>query len=242
MFLGCCYEIAQEFGVFHLIFFIGGGFGFACYYSFWLNLLLRNTDSYEFVLPDFPEASTFHVTQMEKVLRVVDGSESTTVSRREELFCYCSKADGILFNTVEELDKLGLMYLPRKFGRQVWPIGPVLLAPGSQAGSRRDFRISPEEGKNWLHKKPSCSVLYVSFGSQNTVSAPNMMQLAMGLEGCGKNFIWVVRPPLGFDINSEFRANEWLPDGFEERIGDSGRGLLVHKWVLLPVQVLKCNK
>ncbi|XP_031282553.1 UDP-glycosyltransferase 92A1-like [Pistacia vera] len=57
-----------------------------------------------------------------------------------------------------------------------------------------------------------------------------MMQLAMALEGCGKNFIWVVRPPLGFDINSEFRANEWLPQGFEERIKDSGCGLLVHKW------------
>ncbi|XP_031259265.1 UDP-glycosyltransferase 92A1-like [Pistacia vera] len=57
-----------------------------------------------------------------------------------------------------------------------------------------------------------------------------MMQLAMALEGCGKNFIWVVRPPLGFDINSEFRANEWLPEGFEEKIKVSGRGLLVHNW------------
>ncbi|KAJ0020587.1 hypothetical protein Pint_31201 [Pistacia integerrima] len=57
-----------------------------------------------------------------------------------------------------------------------------------------------------------------------------MMQLAMALEGCGKNFIWVVRPPLGFDINSEFRANEWLPEGFEEKIKVSGRGLLVQKW------------
>ncbi|KAJ0021074.1 hypothetical protein Pint_31222 [Pistacia integerrima] len=86
MFLGWCNEIAQEFGVFHLIFIAGGGFGFAWYYSFWINLPHRHTDPDEFVLPDFPEASTFHVTQMEKVLRVVDGSESTTVSRREELF------------------------------------------------------------------------------------------------------------------------------------------------------------
>ncbi|KAJ0020583.1 hypothetical protein Pint_31205 [Pistacia integerrima] len=130
----------------------------------------------------------------------------------------------------EEIDKLGLTYFRRKFGRQVWPVGPVLLTLGSQARSRRDFGISPEECKNWLDKKPSCSVIYVSFGSMNTISASQMMQLAMALEGCGKNFIWVVRPPLGFDINSEFRANEWLPEGFEEKIKVSGRGLLVRKW------------
>ncbi|KAJ0020582.1 hypothetical protein Pint_31213 [Pistacia integerrima] len=54
-----------------------------------------------------------------------------------------------------------------------------------------------------------------------------MMQLAMALEGCGKNFIWVVMSPLGFDINFEFKASEWLPEGFEERIEESGRGLSV---------------
>ncbi|KAK9224523.1 hypothetical protein WN943_009557 [Citrus x changshan-huyou] len=44
------------------------------------------------------------------------------------------------------------------------------------------------------------------------------MQLAMALDASGKNFIWIVRPPIGFDINSEFKANEWLPRGFEERV------------------------
>ncbi|XP_031258013.1 UDP-glycosyltransferase 92A1-like [Pistacia vera] len=229
MFLGWCQEIAQEFGVFHAIFISGGGFGFACFYSLWVNLPHRSTDSEEFVLPDFPEASVFHVTQMTDVLRSADGSDSYSSFLRKALSQW-SKADGILFNTVEEIDKLGLTHFRRKFGRQVWPVGPVLLTPGSQARSRRDFGISPEECKNWLDKKPSCSVIYVSFGSMNTISASQMMQLAMALEGCGKNFIWVVRPPLGFDINSEFRANEWLPEGFEEKIKVSGRGLLVHKW------------
>ncbi|XP_044482062.1 UDP-glycosyltransferase 92A1-like [Mangifera indica] len=230
MFLGWCKEIAQEFGIFHAIFISCSAFGSACYYSLWLNLPHRSTVSDKFLFPDFPEASTFHVTQLSEVLRVADGSDPTTAFRRKELLSPWSKADGILFNTVEEIDKLGLMYFSRKLGRQVWPIGPVLLAPGSQARSRRDFGISPEECKYWLDNKPSCSVLYVSFGSQNTISASNMIQLAMALEGCGKTFIWVVRPPIGFDINSEFKANEWLPEGFEERIKQSGRGLLVHKW------------
>ncbi|KAJ0084797.1 hypothetical protein Patl1_29796 [Pistacia atlantica] len=118
------------------------------------------------------------------------------------------------------------MYFRRKFALHIRPVGPVLLTPGSKARSNRDFRIS-EDCKNWFDKKRLCSVLYVPFGSQNTISASQMMQLAMALEGCGKNFIWVVMSPLGFDINSEFKANEWLPEGFEERIEESGRGLSV---------------
>ncbi|XP_044478544.1 UDP-glycosyltransferase 92A1-like [Mangifera indica] len=240
MFLGWCEEIAQEFGVFHAIFITGGGFGYACFYSLWLNLPHRNTDSEEFALPDFPEAPRFHVTQMMDVLRYADGGDSPSSFTRKALSQW-SKADGILFNTVEGIDKLGLTYFRRKFGRQVWSVGPLLLTPGSQAQSKRDFGISEEECKNWLDKKPECSVLYVSFGSQNnTISPSQMMQLAMALEASGKNFIWVVRPPLGFDINSEFRANEWLPEGFEERIRGSGRGLLVQKWA--PQVEILCHK
>ncbi|KAH7560507.1 hypothetical protein JRO89_XS10G0032500 [Xanthoceras sorbifolium] len=40
----------------------------------------------------------------------------------------------------------------------------------------------------------------------------------------------VVRPPVGFDINSEFKADEYLPEGFEERNKISRQGLVVHNW------------
>ncbi|XP_044483736.1 UDP-glycosyltransferase 92A1-like [Mangifera indica] len=230
MLLGWCEEIAQEAGIYHAMFISSSGFASACYYSLWMNLPHRNADSDEFMLPDFPEGSTIHVTQMEEVLRAATGTDLSSAFVRNELLSHWSEADGILFNTVEELDKLGLMYFRRKFGRQVWPIGPVILSPGSQAPRKREFGVSQEECKNWLDKKPSCSVLYVSFGSQFTLSASNMIQLAMALEGCGKNFIWVVRPPIDIDSNSELKPNECFPEGFEERIKDSGCGLLVHKW------------
>ena len=64
MFFGWCKERAQEYGIFHAIFIEGGGFGFACYYSLWVDLPHRNTDSDEFLLLDFPEASTIHVNQL----------------------------------------------------------------------------------------------------------------------------------------------------------------------------------
>ncbi|KAM1049994.1 hypothetical protein TB2_031322 [Malus domestica] len=56
-----------------------------------------------------------------------------------------------------------------------------------------------------------------------------MMELTVGLEEIGKPFVWVIRPPVGFDVKGDFKA-EWLPDGFEERMSKRKQGLLVHNW------------
>lgn len=229
IFFGWCAEIAREFGVFHALFIGGGGFGFACYYSLWMNLPHRSTDSDEFLLPDFPEASRLHVSQLTHYLRIADGSDAFS-AMLQKLLSLWRNVDGILVNTVEELDKTGLTYFRREINRQVWPIGPVLLSTAERARAGKHHGISPEVCTSWLDTKPCSSVLYVSFGSQNTIAPSQMMQLALALEASGKDFIWVVRPPVGFDINSEFKANEWLPQGFEERIKVSRQGLLVHKW------------
>ncbi|KAJ6694695.1 GLYCOSYLTRANSFERASE [Salix koriyanagi] len=114
----------------------------------------------------------------------------------------------------------------RKISKPVWAIGPVLVSNRSHDQAT----ITPERCKHWLDTKPMDSVLYISFGSQNVIPASQMLELALALEASGRIFIWVVRPPIGFDINMEFKAKEWLPVGFEERIEYSKRGLLVRKW------------
>ncbi|KAJ6713382.1 GLYCOSYLTRANSFERASE [Salix purpurea] len=193
------------------------------------RFLIEGVDSDEFELKDFKEASRFHVSQLPLSILAADGSDSWSVFQRMNLPAWVD-SNGILFNTVEEFDQLGLMYFRKRLGRPAWAIGPVLLSVDHRARAGKQSGISADFLKNWLDTKPVSSVLYVSFGSNNTISTSQMMQLALALEGSGKNFIWVVRPPIGFDINSEFKDREWLPEGFEERIKDSGRGLLVQKW------------
>ncbi|KAL0459268.1 UNVERIFIED_CONTAM: UDP-glycosyltransferase 92A1 [Sesamum latifolium] len=56
----------------------------------------------------------------------------------------------------------------------------------------------------WLDKREPKSVLYISFGSQNTISASQMMNLAKALDASSRNFIW--------------------------RVHDQERGLIISRW------------
>ncbi|KAK8966767.1 hypothetical protein KSP40_PGU012487 [Platanthera guangdongensis] len=87
------------------------------------------------------------------------------------------------------------------------------------------FRFTPSPYfSNQLHWPTS--VLFVSFVSQNTIGVAQMRALAEGLEASEVVFIWVVRPPYGFDMNCDFKS-EWLSDGFEARMGEKKRGLVL---------------
>ncbi|KAL7174059.1 hypothetical protein ACSBR2_033332 [Camellia fascicularis] len=231
IFFGWTVEVTHDLGLFHAFFSGAGGFGLACYHSVWLNLPHRSNDSAEFSLPDFPEAGKFHMTQLAASFVAADGKDRWSVFQHKNLPGW-SYSDGVLFNSIEELDKIGLAYFRRKLNRPIWPIGPILLLGEDRSRVGKKHGIKPEECIEWLDTKPPNSVLYVSFGSMNTMSASQMIQLAKALEQVrNTNFIWVVRPPLGFDITAEFRPKEWLPEGFIERVVvDQKRGLIVVQW------------
>ncbi|CAL0322118.1 unnamed protein product [Lupinus luteus] len=236
LFFGWTATVAKDLGVFHVIFSGSGGYGMACYFSLWVNLPHRHVDSDEFTLPDFPEARVIHRTQLPVNIAEADGNDAWSLFQHDN-FSQWRNSDGILLNTVQEFDSVGLDYFTRKLNLPVWAIGPVVLSTGS--GSRgKGGGIEPELCLEWLNTKPSNSVLFVCFGSMNTISVSQMMELAIALEKSEKNFVWVVRPPIGFDINSEFRENEWFPEGFMEKILEGNKGLIVYDWAP-QVEVLK---
>ncbi|PSR90223.1 UDP-glycosyltransferase [Actinidia chinensis var. chinensis] len=231
IFFGWSAEVANELGLFHAVFSGSGGFGLACYYSMWLNLPHRTTTSPEFTLPDFSDAGKLHVSQLTESFITADGTDRWSVFQRKNLPAW-SNSNGVLFNSIAEIDQIGLAYFRRKLNLPVWPIGPVLLAGDNRTRARKQTGMTPEYCIHWLDSKPPNSVLYISFGSMNTISASQMTQLAKALNKISYlNFIWVVRPPIGFDITAEFRAEEWLPEGFTRRVvEEERRGLIVHRW------------
>ncbi|KFK25527.1 hypothetical protein AALP_AA8G126700 [Arabis alpina] len=225
-FLGWIGKVCQEVGVSSVIFSASGPFGLGCYRSVWLNLPQKETEHDRFLLHDFQEAGEIEKTQLNPFMLEADGNDDWSVFMKKNIPGW-SDFDGFLFNTVAEIDQMGLSYFSRITSVPVWPVGPVLFSPDKKpAGSR-----STEEAVSaWLDSKPDHSVVYVCFGSMNSISQTNMLELAMALESSEKNFIWVVRPPIGAEANREFDMKEYLPGGFEERIKRSERGLIVTKW------------
>jgi len=74
---------------------------------------------------------------------------------------------------------------------------------------------------SWLDKQQSCSVLYVSFGSDGTLSHEQIVELALGLELSNQKFLWVVRAPSSSSSNAAYLsaqndvdALKFLPSGF----------------------------
>ncbi|XP_047319228.1 UDP-glycosyltransferase 92A1-like [Impatiens glandulifera] len=231
MFFGWVSHVARQLGAFHLIFCGGGGFGFACYYSLSMmmnlpHLIKSNSDHQFFSLPDFQEAGQIHFTQVSPKLLAAGESDSEEdhlwINFVKKRLAEWTQSDGILINSVEEIDRLGLDYFRRVIKRPVWSIGPIL-SLGTPAADDEELYLK------WLDSKPEKSVLYISFGSQYIISATQMVELAKALQVSDKNFIWVMRKPLGFDENSDFNMKKTLPEEFMQHV-ELGRGLLIEKW------------
>lgn len=241
VFFGWATDVANSTGTVNVTFSTGGAYGTMAYVSLWLNLPHRQTDSEEFSVPGFPERCRFHVSHLHRFLRYADGTDLWSSFMQPQI-TGSLRSFGWLCNTVEEIEPFGLELL-RKYIKKspVWTIGPLLpkqwLNKSSFSSNNGLYKqhagkepgISPEKCVQWLDLQCPESVLYISFGSQNTISPSHMMELAIGLEESGNPFIWVIRPPLGFDLKAEFRA-EWLPEGFEDRMSKSEQGLLVKNW------------
>ncbi|MCL7034611.1 hypothetical protein MKW94_029201 [Papaver nudicaule] len=236
------HDIAKRVGTFHFAF-TCGAYGSAMYGAICSNLPHRKDDGSndlieEFHVPNFPDTCRMHISQLSVHLRAAT-KESPLVKFVHKLMSV--KLDGLLCNTIEEIDAVGLkVYRSSMEPRPVWAIGPLLpsyLLQGnknnvsvvSHSRTGKEFGISPESCIEWLNHQKPASVLYISFGSESAISSKNMMELALGLEKSGKSFIWVLRPPSEFDAKSEFRS-EWLPEGFVERMNESNKGLVIKKW------------
>ncbi|XP_010069360.2 UDP-glycosyltransferase 92A1 [Eucalyptus grandis] len=243
VFFGWSVDAVRRLGTKSITFTAGGAYGTLAYNSLWLHLPHRSTDVEEFSVPGFPERCRFHRSQLHRFIREADPTDEWSKFFQVQLKLSLA-SDGWFCNSVEEIEPLGFDLLRKYLKLPVWAIGPLVpshmlqnsspVSPKSRINSLQKHTgkvpgVSLEKCLDFLNSHRPNSVLYISFGSQNTISPSRMMQLAIGLESSGKPFIWVIRPPLGFNIKGEFRS-EWLPPGFKDRVTRSKQGLLVWNW------------
>ncbi|XP_020262910.1 scopoletin glucosyltransferase-like [Asparagus officinalis] len=132
-----------------------------------------------------------------------------------------NKSYGLLLNSFDELvpEYVERLKTDGK-SRRVWNVGPVSLRHWKEADNGKD-----DKGiKAWLDDKKDRSVLYIAFGSECVFSDDQLREIGLGLEGSGRDFIWVVRGG-GGGLDT---IGDWLPKGFEEKV--EGRGLVVRGW------------
>uniref|UniRef100_A0A2P2P572 Glycosyltransferase n=1 Tax=Rhizophora mucronata TaxID=61149 RepID=A0A2P2P572_RHIMU len=246
-FFGWASEVAESLGTVNVTFATPSAYGYLALNSIWLNLPHRLSDSDgQFHVPGFPENYRFHISQLHEFMRKANGNDSWSRFLQPQL-SLTLHSFGWLCNTVEEIEPLSLDWLRKLVKQPVWAIGPLFPAQLLKSSSTvfstqragKQPGISAERCKEWLGSYSPGSVVYISFGSQNTITPCQMMELAIGLEESGQPFIWVIRPPTGFDRKGEFSA-EWLPEGFAERMDSTKQGLLVPNWA--PQLEILCHR
>ncbi|XP_062209858.1 UDP-glycosyltransferase 92A1-like [Phragmites australis] len=227
IFLGWTAESARALGVQHRVFLTSGAYASAITFALWLRPPIfprpANLDD-EQTLLDFPDVRVRYVQFLNVVVTEDKASNPMMAYLCRMLDLHFRNSGGLVINTAEEIESKGLHHIGKLSGLPTFAVGPLI--------GDRTHSDTPPDGDvciKFLDSKPPASVLYVSFGSQNTIPASQMMELARGLEDSGRPFIWVVRAPVEFDGEKEFRA-EWLPDGFEKRVAAAAQGVVVRRW------------
>ncbi|XP_011084985.1 7-deoxyloganetic acid glucosyltransferase-like [Sesamum indicum] len=178
------------------------------------------------------------VPGMEKVLRRRDIPRSFGVANGDDPTFKTMKTDtkrtveacGLILNTFEDLEAPILDQI-RKHIPNLYSIGPIhallkdrLESEGMESSHNYSSSLWEEDRSciAWLDSQPTCSVIYVSFGSITTLTRDELLEFWYGLVNSGHKFLWVMRPD-----SISGNGNE-IPVELEE--GTKSRGWMVG-WV-----------
>ncbi|XP_059646801.1 UDP-glycosyltransferase 73E1-like [Cornus florida] len=179
-------------------------------------------ESEAFVVPGLPDQIELTRAQLPNAVNMDNASDMRRKIREAELAAYW-----VVVNTFEELEPAYIEEFRKVRGCKVWCIGPVSLCNKENVDRiERGNKTSIDENQlvKWLDSKEPSSVVYTCLGSQSRLTAPQLIELGLGLEASKQPFIWVIRGG-----NKSQELEKWMSEeGFEERT--KGRGLLIRGW------------
>ncbi|EMS60667.1 UDP-glycosyltransferase 73C5 [Triticum urartu] len=145
---------------------------------------------------------------------------------REKMYEEELRCDGEITNSFKELETLYIESYEQIARKKVWTIGPMCLCHrNSNTTAARGNKAPMDEAQclQWLDSRKPGSVIFVSFGSLACTTPQQLVELGLGLEASKKPFIWMIKAGPKFP-----EVEEWLADGFEERVKD--RGMIIRGW------------
>ncbi|CAH9057749.1 unnamed protein product [Cuscuta epithymum] len=137
-------------------------------------------------------------------------------------------AKGVLVNTFPELESRALKTLNDESScPPIYPIGPILNLQPPEGPEAEEEEESRRQIMKWLERQEDGSVVFLCFGSMARFTADDeeqVKEIAAGLERSGQRFLWAFRS--GGD--DDRRGTLLLPEGFLERTGAAGVGMVVN--------------
>ncbi|XP_057441372.1 soyasapogenol B glucuronide galactosyltransferase-like [Lotus japonicus] len=225
MFFPWSANAAEESGIPHLIYLVGGYIAMSAHNSVeqFAPHTKVDSDSEPFLLPGLP-----HKLQMTRLQLPFHAREHNVLAHTmKAVHESIKKSYGSLVNSFSEIDGIYEEHYKTTTGTKSWGIGPASLWV-SQDASDKDVRgcaikeeREPGGWRSWLDSKTEDSVLYVCFGSMNKFSTSQLVEIAHALEEFGHDFIWVVGK---FEEQSENEGENGFLKEFENR------GYLIRGW------------
>ncbi|XP_050366973.1 scopoletin glucosyltransferase-like [Argentina anserina] len=222
-------EAAAKFGIPRLVFHGTCFFSLCAIEIMKLHEPFKNVSSEfeSFVIPYLPGEIEMTSSQVPAVTKTIVSSDLNQLMK--DAIESVLKSYGVIVNSFYELEPVYADYYRNKLGRKAWHIGPVSLCNREieeKSNRGKEATVDEHECLKWLDSKKQDSVVYVCFGSVANFNSTQLKEIAMALEAAGQDFIWVVRR--GKDEGIEVDQDEWLPEGFEERM--EGKGLIIRGW------------
>ena len=123
---------------------------------------------------------------------------SFIISIFQELFESLEKKTNpkVLVNTFDELEVEALKAINNLSLIGIGPLIPSAFLDDKDSSDTSfggDLFQGSQDYIEWLNTKPKGSVVYVSFGSLSVLSKQQMEEMAKGLLGSGRPFLWVIR-------------------------------------------------
>ncbi|XP_039144075.1 UDP-glycosyltransferase 73C6-like [Dioscorea cayenensis subsp. rotundata] len=146
---------------------------------------------------------------------------------RDEVLHAAETVDGVVMNTLDDVELMFVEAYKKVVGKDVWTVGPLCLYDKDDDFSARIVRgnktaVDQEKLFGWLDSMEENSVLYVSFGTLTQMKVGETLEIGSGLEASGVPFIWVIK-----DVEKSPAVEEWL-EGFEKRM--SLRSIVIKGW------------
>lgn len=221
MFYPWTVDLAVELGIPRLVLHASNCFNHCVSHSIDVHSPHVGSDAEDFIIPGLPNEIKMKKSQLEDYRKnPTQYGELLKMTKESNRRSY-----GVIFTSYREFEPAYVDHFENVMGQRCWLLGLASHFVSRSNKAEKEVKSFDKRHSilSWLDNQKPSSVLYVCFGSMIQFPTSQLREMAHGLENSGCPFVWIVRK----QGESE---EDFLPEGFEERIKESERGLIVREW------------